>query len=340
MGKTKVLCRTSQESSFILWYLIPPLPVTHIAVHGDVAKSNGDPFYLYLHISSLALSCPSLCWTWHAGYLGCPLAEVYALVPLPIPGRAAWFTGLRETCQTRLKWFFVLLPVDSIGRWLAKAMSTNLIQSLPQTKHLEGSQPYGIAAPLSRVPPAPALHHRPSRTAWSLSRFLSEAWEVERVVPGTRLAPGKNASNISLMWWRLARRLQLSPWESSVVNRLLTPTHAFLARSKSAAALSGDAGKTVKVHLPQWGKVLLSKPSLSRPICIWSHLSSSHCVLLLHLVGWRGKYVCWRWFHAPGLVPLRFHLSILSGHQMPGRQKMSLPVIWWLQRFLSVPNCY
>ncbi|XP_070317554.1 ensconsin isoform X5 [Odocoileus virginianus] len=38
-----------------------------------------------------------------------------------------------------------------------------------------------------------------------------------------------------------ARRLQLSPWESSVVNRLLTPTHAFLARSKSAAALSGDA---------------------------------------------------------------------------------------------------
>uniref|UniRef100_G3U277 Microtubule associated protein 7 n=1 Tax=Loxodonta africana TaxID=9785 RepID=G3U277_LOXAF len=38
-----------------------------------------------------------------------------------------------------------------------------------------------------------------------------------------------------------ARRLQLSPWESSVVNRLLTPTHSFLARSKSTAALSGDA---------------------------------------------------------------------------------------------------
>ncbi|KAM4866239.1 ensconsin isoform 4-T4 [Thomomys bottae] len=38
-----------------------------------------------------------------------------------------------------------------------------------------------------------------------------------------------------------ARRLQLSPWESSVVNRLLTPTHSYLARSKSTAALSGDA---------------------------------------------------------------------------------------------------
>ncbi|XP_019382670.1 PREDICTED: ensconsin isoform X5 [Gavialis gangeticus] len=38
-----------------------------------------------------------------------------------------------------------------------------------------------------------------------------------------------------------ARRLQLSPWESSIVSRLLTPTHSFLARSKSTAALSGDA---------------------------------------------------------------------------------------------------
>ncbi|XP_010179323.1 PREDICTED: ensconsin [Mesitornis unicolor] len=38
-----------------------------------------------------------------------------------------------------------------------------------------------------------------------------------------------------------ARRLQLTPWESSVVSRLLMPTHSFLARSKSTAALSGDA---------------------------------------------------------------------------------------------------
>ncbi|NWW87576.1 MAP7 protein, partial [Rhynochetos jubatus] len=38
-----------------------------------------------------------------------------------------------------------------------------------------------------------------------------------------------------------ARRLQLSPWESSIVTRLLMPTHSFLARSKSTAALSGDA---------------------------------------------------------------------------------------------------
>uniref|UniRef100_A0A673UI65 Microtubule associated protein 7 n=1 Tax=Suricata suricatta TaxID=37032 RepID=A0A673UI65_SURSU len=46
-----------------------------------------------------------------------------------------------------------------------------------------------------------------------------------------------------------ARRLQLSPWESSVVNRLLTPTHAFLARSKSAAALSGDPASCSPINI-------------------------------------------------------------------------------------------
>ncbi|XP_072912400.1 ensconsin isoform X4 [Hemitrygon akajei] len=38
-----------------------------------------------------------------------------------------------------------------------------------------------------------------------------------------------------------ARRLQLSPWESSIVTRLLTPTHSFLARSRSTAALYGSS---------------------------------------------------------------------------------------------------
>ncbi|XP_047590687.1 ensconsin isoform X7 [Lutra lutra] len=46
-----------------------------------------------------------------------------------------------------------------------------------------------------------------------------------------------------------ARRLQLSPWESSVVNRLLTPTHSFLARSKSTAALSGDTASRSPINI-------------------------------------------------------------------------------------------
>ncbi|XP_057611355.1 ensconsin isoform X4 [Chionomys nivalis] len=49
---------------------------------------------------------------------------------------------------------------------------------------------------------------------------------------------------------RARSRLQLSPWESSVVNRLLTPTHSFLARSKSTAALSGDTASCSPIIMP------------------------------------------------------------------------------------------
>ncbi|XP_051515503.1 ensconsin isoform X2 [Myxocyprinus asiaticus] len=37
------------------------------------------------------------------------------------------------------------------------------------------------------------------------------------------------------------RRMPLTPWENTVVCRLQTPTHSFLARSRSAMSLSGDA---------------------------------------------------------------------------------------------------
>lgn len=249
MRKTKVPYRTLHESSFILLYLIPPLPVTQVAVHGDVAKSNGDPFYLYLHISSLTLSCPSLCWTWHARYLKRPLAEVYAVAYPPIPMRAARFDRLRETCQTRLKWSFCFVTCWLHRQVVSKSHvhkpniepATDLTPWREPTLWNSRSSEQSPSCPNS-VPPS-----SPDKPL--LLRFLSEAWKVKGVMPCTRLAPGKNASNISLMWWRLARRLQLSPWESSVVNRLLTPTHAFLARSKSTAALSGNSGKTVKVQL-------------------------------------------------------------------------------------------
>ncbi|CAH6778111.1 Map7 [Phodopus roborovskii] len=60
-----------------------------------------------------------------------------------------------------------------------------------------------------------------------------------------------------------ARRLQLSPWESSVVNRLLTPTHSFLARSKSTAALSGDTASCSPIIMPF--KAAHSRNPVDRP---------------------------------------------------------------------------
>ena len=46
------------------------------------------------------------------------------------------------------------------------------------------------------------------------------------------------------------RSLQLSPWESSIVDRLMTPTLSFLARSRSAVTLAGN-GKEQGEHLRQ-----------------------------------------------------------------------------------------
>uniref|UniRef100_A0A8C5QWH9 Microtubule associated protein 7 n=1 Tax=Leptobrachium leishanense TaxID=445787 RepID=A0A8C5QWH9_9ANUR len=56
------------------------------------------------------------------------------------------------------------------------------------------------------------------------------------------------------------RRPHLSPWESNVVNRLLTPTHSYLARSKSTAALSGDSASCSPI-IPQPFKSSITKSS-------------------------------------------------------------------------------
>ncbi|XP_069751978.1 MAP7 domain-containing protein 1a isoform X3 [Narcine bancroftii] len=54
----------------------------------------------------------------------------------------------------------------------------------------------------------------------------------------------KRLSKSSATLWNSpsrTRRLQLSPWESSIVERLMTPTLSFLARSRSVAVLTGTS---------------------------------------------------------------------------------------------------
>lgn len=58
---------------------------------------------------------------------------------------------------------------------------------------------------------------------------------------------GKQAFNMFVQ--PAARSLALSPWESSIVDRLMTPTLSFLARSRSAASVlnnSRDGSKLKK----------------------------------------------------------------------------------------------
>lgn len=51
-----------------------------------------------------------------------------------------------------------------------------------------------------------------------------------------------------------ARSLRLSPWESRIVERLMTPTLSFLARSRSAATLLHNSdsreSETSSTHNP------------------------------------------------------------------------------------------
>ncbi|XP_030073762.1 MAP7 domain-containing protein 1 isoform X2 [Microcaecilia unicolor] len=61
----------------------------------------------------------------------------------------------------------------------------------------------------------------------------------------------KRLSKSSATLWNSPNRtrsLQLSPWESSIVDRLMTPTLSFLARSRSAATLSGSGKELGKRH--------------------------------------------------------------------------------------------
>ncbi|XP_031437665.1 ensconsin [Clupea harengus] len=70
------------------------------------------------------------------------------------------------------------------------------------------------------------------------------------------------------------RRLPLTPWENNMVSRLLTPTHSYLARSRSAMSLSG--GETVMPICPRSAschpmsslsfKSLQSRSSTDRPM--------------------------------------------------------------------------
>ncbi|XP_072103166.1 MAP7 domain-containing protein 1a isoform X2 [Mobula birostris] len=91
---------------------------------------------------------------------------------------------------------------------------------------------------------------------WSWAGALSRSLSVHKERPGgcslsavnlpkhVDSILNKRLSKSSATLWNSpsrTRRLQLSPWESSIVERLMTPTLSFLARSRSVAVLTGTA---------------------------------------------------------------------------------------------------
>ncbi|XP_076127871.1 ensconsin isoform X2 [Alosa pseudoharengus] len=64
---------------------------------------------------------------------------------------------------------------------------------------------------------------------------------------------------------RAMRRLPLTPWENNMVSRLLTPTHSYLARSRSAMSLSGETASCHPMSSLSF-KSLQSRSSMERPM--------------------------------------------------------------------------
>lgn len=77
---------------------------------------------------------------------------------------------------------------------------------------------------------------------------------------------GKQAFNVFVQ--PAARSLALSPWESSIVDRLMTPTLSFLARSRSAASVLNNSRDGSK----------LKKKKINITSCLTlHHMSCSNC---------------------------------------------------------------
>ncbi|XP_067867141.1 MAP7 domain-containing protein 1a [Heterodontus francisci] len=79
----------------------------------------------------------------------------------------------------------------------------------------------------------------------------------------------KRLSKSSATLWNSpsrTRRLQLSPWESSIVDRLMTPTLSFLARSRSVAVLMGNGRDQVVPLCPRSASASPIAPSSGKAL--------------------------------------------------------------------------
>ncbi|NXU76944.1 MA7D1 protein, partial [Oreotrochilus melanogaster] len=80
----------------------------------------------------------------------------------------------------------------------------------------------------------------------------------------------KRLSKSSATLWNSPSRnrsLQLSPWESSIVDRLMTPTLSFLARSRSAVTLAGNGKEQAECWCHAGSVLTVWSPLPPVPVC-------------------------------------------------------------------------
>uniref|UniRef100_A0A8C2YEU5 MAP7 domain containing 1 n=1 Tax=Coturnix japonica TaxID=93934 RepID=A0A8C2YEU5_COTJA len=114
---------------------------------------------------------------------------------------------------------------------------------------------------------AGALHHGSAAHKDGASRCSVSAVNLPKHVDSII---NKRLSKSSATLWNSPSRnrsLQLSPWESSIVDRLMTPTLSFLARSRSAVTLAGNGKEQGEAgSAPCWDPIT-TIPIPAVPVC-------------------------------------------------------------------------
>ncbi|XP_045551456.1 ensconsin isoform X8 [Salmo salar] len=117
-----------------------------------------------------------------------------------------------------------------------EAVMRRTVERSQRAKHKPNRWSWGGALP-GNTPTTPGDADRRSVSTVNLSKHAADPVITKRL----------SYSSATLLHSpdRGMRCMPLTPWENTVVNRLLQPTHSYLARSRSAMSLSGD---TVSCH--------------------------------------------------------------------------------------------
>ncbi|GAA6090090.1 ensconsin isoform X1, partial [Tachysurus ichikawai] len=137
-------------------------------------------------------------------------------------------------------WLDWIVAVFSVGRVVLSACTHNVnmtrnaerrsVSTMNLSKHID-----------------PVINKRLSSSSATLlnspDRGLQKQTSLSSSCLVTKVSSKARASREKIHQDRPAgmRRMPLTPWENNVVTRLQTPTHSYLARSRSAMCLSGDA---------------------------------------------------------------------------------------------------
>uniref|UniRef100_A0A8B9EYL6 MAP7 domain containing 1 n=1 Tax=Amazona collaria TaxID=241587 RepID=A0A8B9EYL6_9PSIT len=140
---------------------------------------------------------------------------------------------------------------------------------------------------------AGALHHGSPAHKDGASRCSVSAVNLPKHVDSII---NKRLSKSSATLWNSPSRnrsLQLSPWESSIVDRLMTPTLSFLARSRSAVMLAGNGKEQGEYPGPRgsWHRTETREPGDSRAVPVCPRSASASPLSPCH--NHRLQHRCW-----------------------------------------------